>query len=359
MSTAPRARTLLAAAALCCVTTAVALLAAPKKPADASGGTGDPARVERLKAAKMPAITAPVAFDTPEADAICAALEVFPPDNLWNAVVTDWPLHPKSKQMIAAIGPTKPVRMNPDMAFVLVPPDQKKIDVKIVHFNDESDPGPYPVPDMMPIEGWPAEFRRNPKHKSLTLDDVQRDAQKLGGDRHAIVVDPVNRMLYEFYQAKKTDGGWQCASAAIFDLKSNKLRPDGWTSTDAAGLPVFPAIVRHDELARGEIEHALRVTFRNTRRAYVTPATHFASNKRDENLPRMGERLRLRKDFDTTKFSRNVRTILEALKKYGMLCADNGLDWSISVAPDDRIPAMHEELRKVKGSDFEVVVKPD
>jgi hypothetical protein len=357
MPIAPRRLTALLAGIACL--TAATLAAAPKKPADASGGTSDPARVERLKAAKMPAITAPVAFDTPEADAICAALEVFPPDNLWNAVVTDWPVHPKSKEMIAGIGAAKPLRANPDMAFVLVPPDQKKIDVKIVHYKDESDPGPYPVPETMPIEGWPAEYQRNAKRKTLTLDDVQRDTQKIGGDRHAIVVDPVNRMLYEFYQAKKTDAGWQCACAAVFDLKSNKLRPDGWTSTDAAGLPVFPAIVRHDELARGQVEHALRVTFVKTRRAYVTPATHFASNKRDETLPRMGERLRLRKDFDTSKFSNEVRTILEGLKKYGMLCADNGIDWAISVAPDPRIPALHEELRKVKGSDFEVVVKPD
>ncbi|HYE19273.1 MAG TPA: hypothetical protein VEA69_12560 [Tepidisphaeraceae bacterium] len=359
MHTAPRTRTLLAAAALCCVTTAVALLAAPKKPADASGGTSDPARLARLKAAKMPAITRPVAFDTPEADAICAALEVFPPDNLWNAVVTDWPLHPKSKEMIAGIGAAKPLRMNDDMAFVLVPPDQKKVDVKITEYGHESDPGPYPFPDITPIEGWPAYYRRDAKHKSLTLDEVQRDTANVGGDRHAIVVDPVNRVLYEFFSVKRTDAGWQAACAAVFDLKSNKLRPDGWTSADAAGLPIFPAVVRHDELARGQVEHALRVTFSRTRQAYVAPATHYASNKRDESLPRMGERLRLRKDFDTSKFSKNVRTILEALKKYGMFCADNGVDWAVSVAPDERIPPMHEELRKVKGSDFEVVIKPD
>jgi hypothetical protein len=117
-------------------------------------------------------------------------------------------------------------------------------------------------------------------------------------------------------------------------------------------------VVRYDELKRGRIEHAIRATFKVTRQAYVYPATHYASRKKDENLPRMGERFRLRKDFDTSGYSAEARTILEALKRFGMLNADNGLDWSISVAPDERIPALHEELRKVKGADFEVITPP-
>jgi hypothetical protein len=165
--------------------------------------------------------------------------------------------------------------------------------------------------------------------------------------------------LYEFYQLKKTDKGWQAAQSSIFDLTSNKLRPDGWTSSDAAGLPLFPAIVRHDELEAGVIKHALRVTVRNTRRAYVAPATHFASSKTDQNLPRMGERLRLKADYDISGFSQPVQTILAALKKHGMLVADNGIEWAISCAPDERIPVLHDELRKVKGSAFEVVVAPE
>jgi hypothetical protein len=165
-------------------------------------------------------------------------------------------------------------------------------------------------------------------------------------------------MLYEFYQLKLTDHGWQAAQASIFDLKSNRLRPDGWTSTDAAGLPIFPAVVRHDELRRGLVEHAMRVTVVKTRRAYVAPATHFASRLVDRDLPRMGERLRLRADFNVSGFSPPVRAILKGLKKYGMFVADNGLDWDISTAPDPRIPSLHEELRRVKGSDFEVVVAP-
>ncbi len=171
-------------------------------------------------------------------------------------------------------------------------------------------------------------------------------------------MDPVNRMLYEFYQARKTDTGWEASCEATFDLKSNRQRPDGWTSSDAAGLPIFPAVVRYDELKRGAIEHALRVTVVKTRRAYVYPATHYASPHTDENLPRMGERIRLRQDFDVSGFSPEVQTILKALKKYGMFVADNGIDWAVSVAPDPRIPVMNEELRKIKGSDFEVVTPP-
>ncbi len=173
------------------------------------------------------------------------------------------------------------------------------------------------------------------------------------------MVDPVNRLLYEFYQTKLTDGGWEASGAAVFDLKTNKLRPAGWTSADAAGLPIFPAVVRYDEIKRGAIEHALRVTVRRTRKAYVYPARHYASQLTDENLPRMGERIRLKADFDISEFSPPVRAILKALKKYGMFVADNGIEWAISVAPDERIDDLHEELRKINGSAFEVVQQPE
>jgi len=320
---------------------------APVTPAQVHG---DAARLERIRAAKMPKIDKPVLFDTPQADAIVSALEVFPADNPWNLVVSDWPLHPNSKNIIASIGVDKPMRYNPDMGFVLVPPDQKKVAVKIVAYDGESDKGPFPVPDNMPIEGWPVFYERG--GKKLTLDQVQRLKEE--GDRHASVVDPVNRMLYEFYQARKTDNGWEASQSSVFDLKSNKMRPDGWTSTDAAGLPLFPSVVRYDELKRGAIEHALRVTVVKTRRAYVYPATHFASSLTDEDLPRMGERFRLREDFDVSGCSPHVQAILKGLKKYGMFMADNGGDWRISVAPDSRIKGL-DELRKLKGSDFEVV----
>ncbi len=338
--------TLLIAAA---VVVAAVASAADDKPAKHSSGRPLP---------EMPKIDKVVAFDTPEADKILEALQVFPADNPWNEDITKWPLHPNSKNIIASIGPSKPFRYNPDMGFVIVQPNQKKIDVAITGYPDESDKGPYPVPDETPIEGWPAVYKRDPKFKNWTLDDVQRDTHKENSDRHALVVDPTNRMLYEFYQMKKTNKGWTCAQASIFNLKSNKLRPDGWTSTDAAGLPIFPAVVRYDELKRGMVEHAMRVTVVNTRRAYVAPATHFASTKKDENLPRMGERIRLKADYDITKFSPEAQAILKGLKKYGMFVADNGIDWAISVAPDERIANIAEELRKVQGSAFEVVEKP-
>jgi len=328
--------------------------AGPSKPV-----ATDPARLARIRAAKMPPITKPIMFDTPEADSICSALEVFPPDNPWNQVVEDWPLHPNSKKIIASIGAAKPLRYNPDMAFILVPPDQKRVELKNLEYVSESDKGPFPIPDNVPIEGWPADYSRNPATKTLTLDDVQRDKLKRGGDRHAIVVDPVNRRLFEFYVARKTDAGWQAAQASVFDLKTNKLRPDGWTSADAAGLPIFPAVVRYDELQRGVVEHAMRVTVVKTRREYVAPATHYASPHTSEDLPRMGERIRLRRDFDISGFSPAVQAILKGLKKYGMFVADNGIDWAISVAPDQRVPVLHEELRKIKGGDFEVVAAPE
>lgn len=317
----------------------------------------DPSRMKRIRAAKTPEITKPVSFDTPEADAILSALEVYPPDNAFNQLVDDWPVHPNSKNIVASMGADKPFRYNPDMGFILVPPDQPLVPVKLVEYPDESDLGPYPVPVNIPIEGWPAFYQRETT-AAPTLETVQQRPSKYEGDRHAIVVDPVNRVLYEFFTFGKTDDGWAAGQASIFDLKSNKLRPDGWTSADAAGLPIFPAVVRYDELQRGIVEHAMRVTVRRSRRAYVSPATHFASSLTDENLPRMGERLRLRADFDISEFSPPVQAILKGLKKYGMFVADNGIDWAISVTPDPRIPVLHEELRKIKGADFEVVIAP-
>jgi hypothetical protein len=295
-------------------------------------------------------------FDTPEADAIVSALEVFPPDNAMNQIITDWPVHPNSAAIVASVGGEKPLRYNPDMAYIIVPANQRKVDVKVIEIPTESDPGPFPVPENTPIEGWPVSYEQ--EGKPLTLAQVQKRPAEYEGDRHAIIVDPTNKKLYEFFTFGRTSEGWACDQASIFDLTTNELRPDGWTSSDAAGLPIFPLTVRYDELKRGEIEHALRVTIRKSRRAYVHPATHFASRLEDEDLPRMGERFRLRADFDTSGFSPEVKTILAALKKYGMLVADNGIEWAVSVTPDRRIPNLHDELRKVKGSDFEVVVAP-
>jgi len=196
------------------------------KPAPGTVKT-DPARLARIRAAKMPRITKPVMFNTPQADAVLSALEVFPPDNPWNQLVDDWPRHPDSDAIIASIGPEKPLRYNPDMGFVIVPPDQRRVEVKIVGYPGESDKGPYPVPENMPIEGWPVYYQRHHEGPKLTLDEVQRDKLGRGGDRHGIVVDPAGRMLYEFYTARRTDAGWQAAQASIFDLKTNRRLAGG------------------------------------------------------------------------------------------------------------------------------------
>jgi hypothetical protein len=293
---------------------------------------------------KMPEFKAPVLFNTPEADRILAALQVYPPDNPFNEDISKLPLLPNSAKMIAGIGAAKPLAFNWDMSFVLVPPDQKKVPLRGLKYPDESDRGPFPIPDNAPVEDWPLDGR--------SLEQAQKANDDR--DRHVLVVDPVNRMLYEFWQGRKGADGWEASCAAVFDLKSNRLRPDGWTSADAAGLPIFPAVIRFDEVERGMVEHAMRFTVRRTRRAYVYPATHFASRLTDPDLPRMGERFRLRADFDVSGFSPHIQAVLKGLKKYGMFVADNGGDWRLSVAPDKRIKGL-EELRRVKGSDFEVV----
>ena len=290
-------------------------------------------------------ITRPTMFNTVEADRILEQLEVFPPDNPWREDISSRPVHPSSRAIIARIGADKRLAYNQDMSFVLVPPQQPQVALKILEYADESDPGPYPIPDTAPVENWPLDGRQ--------LAEAQMAREE--GDRHVIVVDPLQRKLYELYQGRRTPNGWECASSAVFDLSSNRLRPDGWTSSDAAGLPIFPAVVRFDEVARGEVNHALRFTVRTTRRAYVYPATHFASRQTDADLPRMGERFRLRADFDISRFSPHPRAILKALQKHGMLVADNGGDWRISIAPDARIRDL-DELRKLRGSDFEVIV---
>ena len=282
----------------------------------------------------MPRITSPVLFGTAEADRILSAMQVFPPDNPWNQDISGMPAHKNSARIIASIGAEKHLGYNLDMNFVIVPPDQKRVPVKLLEFPAESDPGPFPVPDNAPIENWP--LARNEATKSLphpgqTLDDFQRHGT---GDRHLLIVDPVNGKLYEFWQARKTDSGWEASNAATFDLRTGALRPEGWTSSDAAGLPIFPAVVRYDECERGIVEHAMRVTVRRSRRAYVLPATHFASRFDDQDLPRMGERLRLRRD-SIPRLSHATRgPFSKGLKQYGMFVADNGQDWLISISPD-------------------------
>ncbi|HEY6548061.1 MAG TPA: hypothetical protein VI589_09150 [Vicinamibacteria bacterium] len=302
----------------------------------------------------LPEIRKPVPWDTPEADAILAALQVFPADNPWNQDISGLPLHPDSKAMVESIGADKPLEYNLDMNFVILPKDFPRVPVKILDYPAESDPGPFPIPEDAPIENWPLLKNENTAalpRSGQTLAQFQREAK---GDRHLILVDPAAGKFHEFWQAHRTDEGWAASNAATFDLHTGALRPERWTSGDAAGLPIFPAIVRYDECARGLVEHAMRFTVRRTRRAYVLPATHWASPHRDKNLPRMGERFRLRKDFDVSGFPPHAQAILKGLKKYGMFVADNGSEWYMSISPDRRLEGL-ESLHRVKGSDFEVV----
>jgi hypothetical protein len=209
------------------------------------------------------------------------------------------------------------------------------VPITFTDYGDESDPGPYPVPPDAPIEGGPSGT----------------------GDRHVIVIDRDNWKLYELFSAFPSGAGWRAASGAVFDLNSNAVRPAGWTSADAAGLPVFPGLVRYDEVfGRREIPHALRFTAARTRRGYVHPARHFASSNTDPNLPPMGMRVRLKASYDISGFSPAMQVVLRALKKHGMILADNGSNWYLSGAPDPRWN--DDELRTLKtlrGSDFEVV----
>jgi hypothetical protein len=298
---------------------------------------------EGRKLPSLPKFTQPVSFNTPEADAIVAAMQIMPVDNPWNTDISKRPVLKNSDAMIAQIGAAKVLKYNLDMAFVLVPPDQPLRDVKLLDYPAESDKGPYPLPDNTPIEGWPLE---NPN-----LDALQRVGN---GDRHAILVDPTGGKLCEFWQTRKTDAGWVASNEATFNLNSNALRPKGWTSSDAAGLPLFPAVVRYDECERGMVEHALRFTVVHTRREFLYPATHHAGKGNDANVPAMGERFRLKASVDISSFPKHAQAIALALKKYGMFVADNGGDWRISVAPDARIKGL-DALRKLKGADFEVV----
>jgi len=298
--------------------------------------------------------TRPVLFDTAEADAILETMEIFPPDSPWNEDISARPVHPRSAAILASIGPDEPLDFNLDMGFILVPPDQPRIGVTVTDYAAESDLAPVPIPDTAPIENWP--LARNEDRSALprpgqSLEDFQTTGE---GDRHVLVVDPARGQLFELLEAHRIATGWQATQVSIFDLTTNALRPAGWTSADGAGLPIFPAVVRYHEVARGLVRHAMRVTVHRTRRAYVSPARHWASKDPSPDLPCMGERLRLRRDLDLTGFPPHARAILEGLKQYGMFVADNGGDWLLSISPDRRFQGL-ESLSRVHGRDFEVV----
>lgn len=269
---------------------------------------------------------------------------IFPADNPWNTDVSAYPVHPRSSAYLASIG--LDTGLHPDFGTVwngapngipycLVSGRQARVPVAF-DYADESDPGPYPIPPDAPIEGGPSST----------------------GDRHVLVIDCENRRLYELFYAFPRDNGarWDAGSGALWDLTSNRLRPLYWTSADAAGLPVFAGLVRYDEVARGIIPHALRFTVRYTQRAFILPATHFASRDRNPDLPPMGLRVRLKSSFNIGGFTARIRVILTAMQRYGMMVADNGSNWFVSGAPDPRWDDDElRQLRQVRGRDFEVV----
>jgi hypothetical protein len=272
-----------------------------------------------------------------------AGCPVFPADNPWNRRVDGLPVAPGSARTVAAIGSDE--HLHADFGSGLWDGGPIGIPVTIARastprvrvafeYAHESDPGPYPIPPGVRIEGGPS----------------------ADGDRHAIVVDRDRCRLYELFALRRVGSRWTAGSGAIWDLRANRLRPAGWTSADAAGLPILPGLARYDEVARGRIGHALRFTVSRTRRAYVWPARHFASDLTDAALPPMGLRLRLRRDYPLAGFPRQARIVLTALKEYGLIVADNGSSWYVSGAPDPRWSNddLHT-LHRVPGSAFEVV----
>lgn len=274
----------------------------------------------------------------------------FPANNDWNSYIWNAPVDPQSDQIIASIG--LDTRLHADFGsglykgkpvgipYVVVSGNQRTVPIHIVAYQDESDPGPYPVPPNAPIEGGP-------------------DGEQ---DRHVIVIDRDNNRLYEMFRAfPQPDGSWNADGGAVFHLDANRVRPfagPGWSSADAAGLPIFPGLVRYEEASAGVIAHALRFTVARSRKAYVPPATHWASNQTASNLPPMGLRVRLKASVPIPEsFSTEGKAILQALKTYGMFVADNGANWFLSGAPDDRWDndRLRKEIGSVRGSDFEVV----
>jgi hypothetical protein len=273
--------------------------------------------------------------------------QVFPATNAWNQRVDRLPVAADSAELIASIGLQNGVHA--DFGSGLWDGSRIGIPYTVVHgkttaksrvgfeYADESDKGPYPIPANVPIEGQPS--------------------TSSGGDRHALIVDRDTCRLYELYALQRVGGRWQAGSGAIFDLRSNRVRPAGWTSADAAGLPLLPgAAPREGDAATGASRHALRFTAERTRRAYVYPARHYASSSSDPTLPPMGLRVRLRAGVDISKLPRQARIVAQAMKTYGMILADNGSSWFVSGAPSPRWSNTElHALGALHGSDFEVV----
>jgi hypothetical protein len=264
-----------------------------------------------------------------------AGCALFPADNPWRQDISHAPLSPHSAAWVRSVG--RSVHLHPDFGsnrtygipLTQVPANQPKVHIQFTAYGAQSDPGPYPIPRSAHIEA--------------------------GSDRHVLVASH-NCHLYELFDAHRTRRGWAAASGAVFDLRSNKLRPNGWTSADAAGLPISAGLVRPSEIKAGHIDHALRFTIENTQRGYIHPATHETGSNHSVNVPPMGARFRLKASFALRGYHGAARTILICLKHYGMFVADNGSNWFISGA---NWPGWNDndldQLKRVPGSAFQVV----
>ena len=290
------------------------------------------------------AVALAVAFPRPaDAQQVIGGCSVLPANNIWNTPIQNLPVLSNSSSMVTTIGASTGFHADfgagvwdggpIGIPFITVTGSQTKYPATFL-YADESDPGPYAVPLNAPIEG----------------------GSSSSGDRHAIAIDTTNCILYELYNAYPQSSSWNADSGAIYDLKSNALRPAGWTSADAAGLPIMPGLVTYEEVQSGEIKHAIRFTVPQSRHAYVWPARHYASSLTGTQYPRMGERFRLKATFDISSYPADVQVILRAMKKYGIILADNGSAWYISGKPDDRWNNTNlHTLGNLLGSNFEAV----
>jgi len=267
---------------------------------------------------------------------------IFPVSNDWNQDISGLPLRSNSTQIITTIQSVGGDNLHPDFGsnpaygipYSVVPADQPLVPITYLAYGDESDPGPFPVPLLAPIEG----------------------AGATGGDRHVLVVQQGSCLLFELYRAQRSGSGWSADSGARWNLSTGDLRPIGWTSADAAGLPILPGLVRFDEVASGAIRHAIRVTFASTQRGFVLPATHFASSDSNPNLPAMGMRLRLKAGYDISSFGGQARVVAVAMQHFGLIVADNGSNWFFQGSTDPRWNDDElNQLKAIPGTAFEVV----
>ena len=329
------------------------------------------ARAERINhegriLGALPVVTNSTLFNTTNADAVLSAMQIFPVTNPWNEDISQRPVLTNSDAVMAQIAndlqaARRTLRAFKEMNFVLVPDSQPTSSINFFDYPDESDldggtfpNGLYPIPTNMPVETWPSET------SGQTLQQWQQDMNAWGGDRHSIIVKPGVGFIWETWQAKLVGTNWEASNGAKFNLNTNRLRTAGWTSGDAAGLPMFPALPRFDECERGMVEHAMRIVVAKSRyQNYIYPATHYAAptNNTSVNLPSMGQRLRLKASFVIpANWTKQEKAILLGLKKYGALVADNGNFFSISVTPDDRWPAgCFDHLSTVGITNFEAI----